>query len=165
MLIEKLYVSYSESIYQFIYFLVGDDELAKDLTQDTFIKAMQNLQQFQGLASEKTWLMKIARNRVYDHFRRKQIMKFIPFLKEHEQIDHTYSPERWLQHKTDQYQLYEALGSLPYHYREAIVLRKIEGFSIKETGQILGWSEAKVKNATERGMKKLKQVLGGEWDA
>ena len=60
---------------------VGDDELVKDLTQDTFIKAMQNLDQFQGLASEKTWLMKIARNSVYDYFRRKKILKFIPSFK------------------------------------------------------------------------------------
>lgn len=163
--IEKLYVSHHDRVYQFIYFLVGDDELAQDLTQETFIKAIQHIQQFRGQASEKTWLTKIARNCVYDHFRRKKILKFIPLLKEHEQIDYTYSPEHWLQKKSDQYELYDALGQLAYHYREAIVLRKIEGYSIKDTAQILGWPEAKVKNATERGMKKLHELLGGEGDA
>lgn len=163
--IEQMYVNNSQSIYQFIYFLVGDDELAKDLTQETFLKAMQSTQQYRGQASEKTWLTKIARNCVYDHFRRKKILKFIPFVKEHEQIDYTYAPESWLQKKSDQYELYEALGNLPHNYREAIVLRKIEGFSIKEAAQILGWTEAKVKNATERGMKKLNTLLGGEEDA
>ena len=163
--IERMYVIYSDSIYQFIYFLVGDDELAKDLTQETFLKAINSNTQFRGQSSEKTWLSKIARNLVYDHFRRKRLMEFIPFLHEHEQIDYTYSPEQWLQAKNEQYELYEALGNLPHHYREAIVLRKIEQFSIKESAQILGWNEAKVKNATERGMKKITELLGGERDA
>ncbi|MGN7479217.1 RNA polymerase sigma factor [Solibacillus silvestris] len=163
--IERIYILYSENIYQFIYFLVGDEELAKDLTQETFMKAMNSLSQFRGQASERTWLTKIARNLVYDHFRRKKLLKFIPLLKEHEQIDYTYSPERWLHAKTEQFELYEALGKLPHNYREAIVLRKIEQFSIKESAQILGWTEAKVKNSTERGMRKMNELLGGERDA
>ncbi|MCH7321296.1 RNA polymerase sigma factor [Solibacillus sp. MA9] len=109
--------------------------------------------------------MKIARNIVYDHFRRKKVLKFIPFLQEHEQIDYTYAPEKWLESKDSQHQLYKALGQLPHQYREAIVLRKIEGFSIKESAEILGWNEAKVRNATERGIKKLQQLLGGDEDA
>ncbi|MEG0472676.1 MAG: RNA polymerase sigma factor [Solibacillus sp.] len=165
MRIEQIYITYSESIFQFIYFIVGDEQLAKDLTQETFIKAMQGSHNFRGQASEKTWLIKIARNLAYDYFRREKILKFIPFLKEHEQIDYTYSPEPWLVNKSEQYELYEAIGKLPYSYREAIVLRKIEGYSIKESALILGWSEVKVKNATERGMKKLGEFLGGEQDA
>ena len=54
--IERMYVTYSESIYQFIYFLVGDDELAKDLTQETFLKAINSNTQFRGQSSEKTWI-------------------------------------------------------------------------------------------------------------
>ena len=160
-----MYEEYSEAIYQFIYFLVGDDELAKDLTQETFEKAIKNVSSFRQDASDKTWLTKIARNVVYDHFRRKKILKFIPLLKQHEQIEITYVPEKWLETKDDHYQLYEALGKLPHHYREAIVLRKIEGFSIKESANILGWNEVKVRNATERGLKKLYELLGGDDDA
>ena len=60
------------------------------------------------------------------------------------------------------YELYKALGKISFDYRQAIVLRKIEGVLIKETADILGWNESKVKNATERGMKKLQQLLGGK---
>lgn len=165
MSIARIYEEYSEAVYQFIYFLVGEEELAKDLTQETFLKAMNHFSGFRHDASEKTWLMKIARNLVYDHFRRKKVLKFIPFLQKHEQLERTYVPERWLESKESQYQLYKALGQLPYQYREVIVLRKIEGFSIKESAKILGWNEAKVRNATERGMKKLQQLLGGDEDA
>ena len=165
MLIARMYEEYSEAVYQFIYFLVGDEELAKDLTQETFVKAWKSSASFRQDASEKTWLTKIARNLVYDHFRRKRVLKFIPFLQEHEQIEVTYVPEKWLEARDEHYRLYEALGKLPHHYREAIVLRKIEGFSIKERAIILGWNEAKVRNATERGIKKLNELLGGDTDA
>lgn len=165
MAIVRMYEEYSETVYQFIYFLVGDEELAKDLTQETFVKAWKSSAGFRRDASEKTWLMKIARNLVYDHFRRKKLLKFIPFLQEHDQIEVTYVPETWLEKKDEHYRLYEALGKLPHHYREAIVLRKIEGFSIKESADILGWKEAKVRNSTERGLKKLNELLGGDTDA
>lgn len=163
--IARMYEEYSEAVYQFIYFLVGDEELAKDLTQETFVKAWKSHASFRRDASERTWLTKIARNLVYDHFRRKRVLKFIPFLQEHEQIEVTYVPEKWLEAKDEHYRLYEGLGKLPHHYREAIVLRKIEGFSIKESAIILGWNEAKVRNATERGIKKLNELLGGDTDA
>lgn len=163
--IARMYEEYSEAVYQFIYFLVGEEELSKDLMQETFLKAMNHFSGFRRDASEKTWLMKIARNLVYDHFRRKKVLKFIPFLQKHEQLEPTYVPERWLESKDSQYKLYKALGQLPYQYREVIVLRKIEGFSIKESAKILGWNGVKVRNATERGMKKLQQLLGGDEDA
>lgn len=162
--IEQLYIVHNKAVYQFIYFLVGEEQLAQDLTQETFLKAISAKVTFREQASEKTWLMKIARNAVIDQFRRKRIVKFIPFLKEHEEIDYTYAPEARLVKQSEQFALYKALGELPYAYREAIVLRKIEGFSIKETAHILGWTESKVKNATERGVKKLRDILGGEQD-
>lgn len=46
----------------------------------------------------------------------------------------------------------------------AIVLRKIEGLSIKEAAEALGWNEAKVKNNTERGMLALKKAMGGRYN-
>ena len=57
--------------------------------------------------------------------------------------------------------LYEAISTLKLEYRLAIVLRKIEGLSIQETARTLDWSESKVKNATERGMKALEAILKG----
>ena len=57
--------------------------------------------------------------------------------------------------------MYQAIASLKLEHRLAIILRKIEGLSIKETAAILGWNEAKVKNNTERGMKALEILMKG----
>lgn len=155
---------HSDRIYQYIYFLVGKTELAEDLTQETFIKAFQQQYTFRHDASTLTWLMRIARNLTYDYFRRKKIISFLPFTKEHEEKETTYLPESWLERSEGSRQLYRALQKLKFDYREAVVLRKIEGFSIKETAHILNWNESKVKNCTERGMKALREFLmeGGE---
>ncbi|MEK4229069.1 RNA polymerase sigma factor [Solibacillus sp. FSL H8-0538] len=161
---ERNFILHNKAIFHYIYFLVGNKETAEDLTQETFLKAIQGGKSFRGDAEMKTWLTKIARNTVYDHFRRRKVIRFIPFLKSHEEIDHTYEPESWLLHKAEDYRLYAALGQLKFEFRDAIVLRKIEGYSIKETAKILEYSEAKVKNCTERGMKALRELLGGESD-
>ena len=165
MTIEQLYTQHSDRIYQFIYFLVGQQQLAEDLTQDTYIKAMKGYSGFKGEASDVTWLMKIARNTVYDHFRRKKLVQFIPFTRNHEQIDTAYLPDAQLLKQEADAELLTALGKLPHHYKEAIILRKIESFTTKEAAKILGCNEAKVKNNLERGMKQLKVLLGGEDDA
>ena len=161
MSIEALYEQHSDAIYTYIYYLVGEQQLAEDLTHDTFLKVMKQLHTFRAQSTEKTWLTSIARNTVYDHFRKGRKFKFLPFLKEHQDIDHTYVPESWLETKQDSRALYEALGQLKMAYRNAIVLRKIEGYSIKETAAICRWTEAQVKNNTERGLKALAELLGG----
>lgn len=161
---EQEYELHSDRIYQYIYFLVGKTQIAEDLTQETFIKAFKQSHTFRQESSSLTWLMKIARNLTYDYYRRKKIISFLPFSKEHEVKETIYVPEKWLEQHEESKILYSALQQLKFDYREAIILRKIEGFSIKETAQILRWNETKVKNCTERGMKALKEVLkeGGD---
>ena len=161
---EEIYEHYADGVFQYIYFLVGEERLAEDLTQETFVKAWWGLRAFKAESSYKTWLTTIARNTTYDHFKKKSALGFLPFLKQHEPVA-TYTPEIWLQQQYDQQELYAAIGRLKYEYREAIVLTKIEGFSAKEAATILGWNVKKVHNAVERGMKTLGQLLGGDNNA
>ena len=91
---EQNYELHSDRIYQYIYFLVGKKQLAEDLTQETFIKAFKQQHTFRHESSNLTWLMKIARNLTYDYFRRKKIISFLTFTKEHELNEESvYVPE------------------------------------------------------------------------
>ena len=159
---ESLFEQHYKAVLQYTYFLVGKRELAEDLTQDTFVKALKANKEIDPTEGQRSWLYRIARNTVYDAMKRAKIIKFIPFGKREYIANEYYEPEMWLANDEANFELYKALGQLSFEYRQAIVLRKIEGFSIKETAQILGWNESKVKNATERGMKKLAQQLGGD---
>ena len=161
---EELYEQYSQTIYQYIYMLVGETRQAEDLTQETFTKAWRSLDRYEGKSTYKTWLTAIARYTVFDHLRKKTPFTWQSILKP-DDIVATYTPESWLLQNEEQFELYEAIGALKFEYREAIVLTKIEGYTANQAADILGWKAKKVHNAVERGMKQLKLALqGGGFD-
>ncbi|MGE6513215.1 RNA polymerase sigma factor [Lysinibacillus sphaericus] len=104
----------------------------------------------------------MARNLVYDHFRRKKILRFIPFVHNECIRDETVLPEEFLIKGEDFSALFLALYKIKLEYREAIILRYLEELSVKDTAKLLGWSEAKVKNNTARGLQTLRKHLGEE---
>ena len=158
---EQLVERYYQDIFHYTYFLVGNRERAEDLTQDAFVKALNSQKRPNDEMELKKWLITIAKNTVYDAFKRDRILKFIQFdFSKSQKAVSNYEPENWVQTNEETLQLYKAIGQLPMDYRQAIILRKIEGFSIKETADILKWNESKVKNATERGLKKLAELIG-----
>ena len=159
---DSLFEQHYKAVLQYTYFLVGRREIAEDLTQDTFVKALKSNKKIEPVEGQRAWLYTIARNTVYDHMKRNKVVQFITLGKKDYRAAEFYEPEAWLEVDEQNYELYKALGQLSIDYRQAIVLRKIENYSIKETAKILGWNESKVKNATERGMKKLAELLGGD---
>jgi len=162
--LEQDYARYHQQIYRFIYFLTFEEALAEDIMQETFIRAHNARQTFREQANTLTWLRTIARNLVYDDMKRKKILQFLTFKKQHESLKLALTPEQLLDAKEDTQLLYEAIANLKFEYRAAIVLRKIEELSIKETAEVLGWNEAKVRNNTERGLKQLQEWMRGELD-
>ena len=157
--LEKHYALHSEQIYQFIYFLTFDKELTEDLLQETFIRAYEGRAAYRGDANVLTWLRTIAKNLTVDHFKRKKILHFLPFTAAPELPTPELSTLITLQIEEQYRELYVAIAQLKFEYRVAIILRKLEGLSIKETAEILSWTEAKVKNNTNRGLSALSHLL------
>ncbi|WP_203247198.1 RNA polymerase sigma factor [Sporosarcina beigongshangi] len=156
---ESIYLEHSDRIYRYIFLQVRQKELAEDLTQETFYRAFKNLHTFQKQASLSTWLLKIAKNATYDHFRRKRIIQFFSMGKEEVTDAISFSPEDEYLKKDSTQRLYNALASLKKDYREVLLLRKINESSIKETAYILGWTETKVKSTMARAFAALKKEM------
>lgn len=70
--IERHYPQHHEQVYNFIYFLTFDQMLAEDLMQETFLRAHKAKHTYRGEANVLTWLRKIAKNTVLDHFKSKK---------------------------------------------------------------------------------------------
>ncbi len=160
--INELYHLYNKDIFQYIYFLTRDREQSKDLMQETFLRAYKNYSSFRD-ENSKGWLFYIARNITIDTMRRKKpisyLLDIIPA------ISSVYdTPDQVASFNETEHELYMALGKIKRSYRDVIILRKIEEFSIKETSQILGWSESKIKSNLLRGLKALKKELEKEVD-
>lgn len=72
--IEELYKNYFTTIYKFLLCLTHDADLAEDLTQETFYKAIKNINQFQNNSKISVWLCSIAKNLYYDHYKKTRSM-------------------------------------------------------------------------------------------
>lgn len=158
---EAIYEKYFHTIYKYIRLMVSHVQLAEDLTQETFVRVLKA--NFRNEAHIQTFIQQIARNLVIDHYRKKALIQWLPFTQEHEQHDFTYTPDDWLAQNEMRKELYEALQQLKPVQREIIIFRKIEELSMEETSWITGLSTTKIANTQRGAMKKLQQLLGGEW--
>jgi RNA polymerase sigma-70 factor (ECF subfamily) len=155
---------YQRPIFNLMYRLTGSREDARDLAQETFIKAYQNLEKFKLGARFFPWLYTIGlnhgRNFVRDHKRQKD--------------SHVDMGENGIGmasfrvcNKNDAdplslQRLREALRELPLEYREAVVLHFREGFSMKEIAVALDLSVSGAKMRVHRGLKRLRKMIDGE---
>ncbi|GEM04478.1 ECF RNA polymerase sigma factor SigX [Halolactibacillus miurensis] len=162
---DYLYDTYHNDVYQYIFYLVKNHQVAEDLIQETFIKVLKAHKQFRGESSEKTWLFSIARHTVMDHFRKQQREKnkwFGLFNKgdDWQQIEaNDPLPEELLILSEEHKRLYQQLDLLTLDQKNVIILRYIQSMSIHDTARILEWTESKVKTTQHRAIKKLQQLL------
>ena len=131
---------------------MGDEQLSDDLAQDTFIKAYTNITSFRGLASFKTWIMRIAYNVFYDYTRKRQIAVSDWQLAESQQ------PTAKSQQPIAM-DLYAALALLKPDERTCITLQLIEGYDIAGIAKITQMKEGTVKSHLSRGKEKLANYL------
>ncbi|WP_233269426.1 RNA polymerase sigma factor [Alteribacillus sp. YIM 98480] len=151
------YHTYSNDIYKYVFFMIGEHDQAKDILQDTFLRAYHNFESFQG-EKVKNWLFRIARNLTIDYIRKKKtIACLIDSISSSKVTNKT--PEQTIVLNETERELYDALRKIKRSYREVIVLRKIKEFSVSESCHILGWNENKVKVNLHRGMKALRKQL------
>lgn len=154
--IEEWFLEYSNHIYNYLIYFTGERDV-EDLVQEVYIKAFQSLDRFEGRSNPKTWLISIARHLAIDAKRKKKITKWIPFEWLHSHASKETTPEEHLQFKEKKKVIYKALQNLKSSYRDVIILRRIEEFSVTETAEILAWDEAKVRLTLHRAMKELQK--------
>ena len=154
---EELYKTYAADVYNFLIYFTGNRTAAEDLLQETFLRVLKSGGTYSGRAAPKTWLFQVAKNAAIDWQRKvkREKAKLRELLQREKDgnglTDVVLDRERrWL--------LREAVKLKP-DYRLVVLLRAIEGFSVAETGQILGWGESKVKTTYHRALRQLARYL------
>lgn len=153
------YEKYSHQIYSYILVLIGEPDQAKDLMQETFVKAFRSMSNYRGDASPKTWLFRIARNVTIDYQRKKNPYIYMVDSFWKVQSNRSSTPVEIMELGEEIQELYAALSKLKKEYREVIILRKIKEFSISETATILDWKESRVRTMLHRGIGALRTQL------
>ena len=171
---ETLVNERSGEIYGLLYRLTESSEEARDLTQETFLRAFQSIAHFRGDSDLRTWMYRIAINQARNRWRwwrrrRRDVTVSIDAPQPNGQAslaatlrsDNGGNPERdALAHERER-ALRQALSSLKRVYREAVVLRDIEGFSYDEIAVALDISVGTVKSRLARGRQELRRRLEG----
>jgi len=171
---ERLVGEHSGDVYALLFRLTSDAEEARDLTQETFLRAFQSIDRFRGDASLKTWIYRIAINQARNRWRwwrRRRRDVTVSLDATDEQRDqpltatlaneNSPSPEQQTLAHERESQLREALCGLRQSYRVAVILRDVEGFSYEEIAQTLQISIGTVKSRISRGRLELRRQLEG----
>lgn len=171
---EILIAERSGEVYGLLYRLTENSEEARDLTQETFLRAFQSIGQFRGESDLRTWIYRIAINQARNRWRwwrRRRRDVTVSLDSERAQGDQPLidllsaagenSPEQeTLAHEREKV-LRQALRSLSLAYRETVILRDIEGLSYEEIAETLGINVGTVKSRLARGRQELKTRLEG----
>lgn len=156
-----LYDHYQPRIYRFTMVKVSHREEAEDLTHQVFLKAWQSIQSYKDLGFPfSSWLYRIARNQIADHYRTKKEKISIEELNPEEIPAEEHHTRNALSEKVEVERVMKAVRKLKQEYQDVIIMRFVEDLALKETAAALDRSEGAVKLLQHRAIKELKDILG-----
>ena len=150
----ELYDKYSMDIYRYAYSILKDEDDAKDAVQETFARYIEKQDSFRGDASQKTWLLIVARNYCYSKLRRAENSNIRI---DDETFEGIYEPK----YETE-ITLADALLCLSGEKNELLFLKEYGGYSYKEIAGITNQSVENVKIKLFKARQQLREIMKGE---
>jgi len=162
---------YERPIFALLFRMVRDRELAEDLSQETFVKALNAIESYRPEFKFSSWIFKIANNAAIDHLRRRELdtlsLEGSPQAETPEAIEATAlqiggrqeSPLAEVEARELGGQIEAAIAQLRPEYRSCILLRHVEGRAYEEIAEILNLPLGTVKTYIHRARNELRQAL------
>ena len=159
---EEMVLRHLGSAYNLARWLTRNDHDAEDLVQESLLRAFQAFDGFRG-ADGRAWLLAIVRNACYTWLGRNRPQEAATeFDEEAHTVDgDILNPERLVQRHQESARVRQAIEGLPAEFREAIVLREIEGLSYKEIAAIADVPIGTVMSRLARARSRLHSSLAG----
>jgi RNA polymerase sigma-70 factor (ECF subfamily) len=165
---ESLVRRYDRNVFRIAQHITQNREDAEDVVQDAFLKAYQNLGQFQGQSKFYTWLVRIAVNEALMRLRRRRPERMVSIDEDvkteedsipREIADWSPNPEQLYTQSELKDILGKTIQGLPPSFRTVFVLRDVEGLSTEETASALELSVPAVKSRLLRARLQLRERL------
>jgi RNA polymerase sigma-70 factor (ECF subfamily) len=149
-----------DALYRFAIGLVRDPELAADLVQDTFVRALEKRSQYRGDGELLSWLRQVLHNLAMDRGRRSQREIVVDDIERRWQADdYTVDPAVIAARLEDRTAVEDALVRLPFDHRSVVVLHDIEQWRVREIADLQGISLPAAKQRLRRGRMMLVSAL------
>ena len=157
----EIYALYFHDVYKYLLALCHEEELAEELTQDTFFKAMKNYESFRGDCKISTWLCQIAKHSFFLHDKRKKRNVNLEAVS-YEFADDTNSIEILLGQKEEAFEIHKLLHNLPEPFKEVFSLRVLGELSFGDIARLFGKTESWARVTFHRAKLKLIEQIKEE---
>lgn len=148
------YDEWSEAVFRFLYYKIGDREMCEDLVHDVFVKYWSRIG-IDDVQNIKNYLFTIARNLMINEMRhQKVILKFQQFLT----IDSCKSPHFDLEVSEFKEKLEHAIAILPEGQREVFLMNRLEGLKYREIAELLQISQKAVEKRMTKALQELRKI-------
>ncbi len=165
---DQEFMPHIDSMYNFAYRLTFDEDDAKDLVQDTYMKAFRFINSFQEGTNAKAWLYRILKNSFINDYRKKSKQ---PAKVDYQEVEQFYNSEDTPKEATVDLrmettkdmigdEISNALNSLAIDFRTVIILCDLEGFTYEEMAKILDIPIGTVRSRLHRARNLLREKLG-----
>jgi|WetSurMetagenome_2_1015567.scaffolds.fasta_scaffold00658_9 RNA polymerase sigma factor (sigma-70 family) len=152
-----LYERYNRQLFRFIFNMTRQKELSEDMVQNIFIRMLKYPDGFKGFGEFKTWMYHIARNVVYDHFRKvKRTPSHSDLSAIEERIDGEQATDAQLEKEQELRMLEKAMSKLSDENRELLILCRYQELKYIEIARILNTTEGAIKVRVHRALNQLK---------
>lgn len=150
---DEIYKKYANLIKNYIFSITGNKDLSEEIMQETFVVAINQINNFRGDCEISVWLCSIAKKILYKITKKNNSVNMVPIY-ELELADNKRIEDEYIK-KNDKLKLYEALQQLDANTREVMYLRLTGDLTFKEIGKILSKSENWARVTFFRGKQKL----------
>ena len=157
----EIYDRYQPAIYRYIFYRVGDEAVAEDLTSEVFVRLVEKIDGFTYRGRPLlAWLYTIARNLVTDYHRQSSRSHFLPL--EEGLVADSGNPEEAADLALVQRRLVHAIGRLTEAQRQVILLRFVEGMDTRSVAEVMGKPVGAVKALQHRALAAMRRILEEE---
>ena len=158
--VEELYAAHHAEIHSYLARMVGDDELAADLVQETYVKAYRAFDTLQDPALGRAWLYRIAGRTALDELRRRKLIRFVPWTGESQGT--AASAEEIALRGRLTGELERALAAIPERQRMALLLSELQELNGVELAAALDTTHEAARALLVRARESLRQALAVE---
>ena len=135
---EQVYQTYFKSVYRYIRRLSGDEQLAEEITSETFVQVMRSIGSFRGDCDLRVWICQIAKNTYYTHLKKQNRVAALDEEAWLALADPAAPVEERLDAKEDSQRIRALLHTLPEPYKEVFMWRTLGELSFAEIGALYG---------------------------
>jgi len=152
----ELYEAHADRVYRLAFRLTGDADLAREFTQDTFVRAFAQLSRFRGESAFSTWLHRITVTVVANAMRK--VKRFRQRETDLEDV-HPIAHDATGVDPVLRERLHHAIDALPEIYRTTLIMHDVEGYTHTEIAEVLGVAEGTCKSRLSVARAQLRETL------